>query len=198
MSPAITRPLTYSADASIPRFTRARYQKMVDSGVLDDEDQVELFDGYLVLKVPRDPEHDIALQLTDAALRPRTPPGWNFRVQMSLDLGTSQFEPDLAVVRGFLANSPRNRHPLGIEVGLVVEVANTSLTRDTHDKARVYAQNRVPIYWVVNLPFRAVEVFSDPLGDGFQRRDVYRTGSDVPYILDGQTLTAVPVAEVMP
>jgi hypothetical protein len=51
-------PVTYGLDASIPRFSLARYQRMIETGILTPEDKVELLENYMVLKMPRNPRHD--------------------------------------------------------------------------------------------------------------------------------------------
>ena len=45
---------------------------------------------------------------------------------------------------------------------LVVEVADSSLRLDRRLKAELYARNRLPEYWIVNLVEAALEVHRDP------------------------------------
>lgn len=54
MTPTAT-PVTYGLDSSIARFSVARYQRMVEAGILTSEDKVELLENYVVLKMPRNP-----------------------------------------------------------------------------------------------------------------------------------------------
>ena len=54
------------------------------------------------------------------------------------------------------------RHPGGREALLVIEIARTSTQLDQR-KARIYASAGVPIYWLVDLAARRLEVFSSPL-----------------------------------
>lgn len=65
-----------------------------------------------------------------------------------------------------LGSSPdyEGRHPLAADVGLVIEVADTSLPRDQHDKGRIYANAGIPVYWVVNLVDHRIEIYSRPAG----------------------------------
>src|SRR5437879_1808332 len=51
-------PATYRADPSVYRFSVAQYQQMVEAGVLTVNDKVELLEGYVVLKMARNPPHD--------------------------------------------------------------------------------------------------------------------------------------------
>src|SRR5947209_3013612 len=93
-------PVTYGLDASFPRFSVARYQRMIEAGILTPEDKVELLENYLVLKLPRNPPHDGTIQLITENLALTIPPGWRLRVQLTVVFADSQPEPDFAVVRG--------------------------------------------------------------------------------------------------
>src|SRR5712691_9106553 len=92
-------PVTYGLDASIARFSVARYQKMIEVGILTSEDKVELLENYVVLKMPRNPPHDGTIQLITETLTPAVPPGWRLRVQLTVVLADSQPEPDFSIVR---------------------------------------------------------------------------------------------------
>ncbi len=60
-------------------------------------------------------------------------------------------------------SSFEQRHPRADEILLVVEVASTSLDRDQRWKAEIYARAGIPHYWIVNIPERAIEIFSLPI-----------------------------------
>src|SRR5260370_19563791 len=154
-------PATYGHDASIARFSQARYQKMIEVGILPPEDKVELLENYVVLKMPRNPPHDGTVQLGTEALLPLVPPGWRLRVQLTVVFTDSQPEPDFAVVRGD-ARTYMARHPGPADVGLLIELADSSLLRDQRDKTRIYARGGIPGYWIINLVDRPVEVYTQP------------------------------------
>lgn len=201
MTPVTAQPITYGTDASFPRFSVARYQRMIEAGILTPDDKVELLENRLVLKMPRNPEHDGTIQLITPTLGRLVPAGWSVRVQLSLELSDSQPEPDFAVVRGSVRAYLR-RHPRATDVGVVVEVANSSLIRDQRDKARIYARAAIPIYWIVNLDDRRIEVYTAPSGPvaipAYSCFQTYRPGDDVPLVLDGVTVAAVPAADLLP
>src|SRR3954447_20591445 len=100
MTPLTVQPVTYGLDASIARFSVARYQKMIEVGILTSEDKVELLENYVVLKMARNPPHDGTIQLITETLAPATPQGWRLRGQLTVVLTDSQPEPDFALVRG--------------------------------------------------------------------------------------------------
>lgn len=201
MTQTAARPVTYGLDASIARFSVARYQRMIEAGILDANDQVELLEGYVVLKMPRDPEHDGTIDLVKAALGGLLPAGWFLRVQQAITGIDSQPEPDIAIVRG----GPRtylSRHPGPTDIGLIVEIANSSLVRDRQDKARIYAGAGIAVYWIVNLVDRRIEVYTQPSGPtaapAYAACQYFQPGDAVPLVLDGTALGPVPAADLLP
>jgi Uma2 family endonuclease len=193
--------VTYGHDASIARFSVPRYQKMIETGILTTEDKVELLENYVVLKMPRNPRHDSTIQRMLERLFPHRPSGWGLRVQSAVTLADSQPEPDFALVRGTAADYD-NRHPGPSDVGLVIEVADSSLLRDQRDKTRIYARGGVPCYWIVNLVDRRVEVYSHPSGPAavpaYHSFQTYQPGDAIPLVLDGTVVATVAVADLLP
>ncbi|HEX3149540.1 MAG TPA: Uma2 family endonuclease [Gemmataceae bacterium] len=201
MSTGTITPATYRDAASLAKFSVARYQRMIESGAISPEDKVELLENYLVLKMPRNPPHDGTIDLMDEALRPFVPNGWRLRVQLSLVLSDSQPEPDFALVRG-MARTFVTRHPTAADAGLVVEVADSSLLRDQRDKTRIYARASIPVYWIINLVDRRIEVYSQPSGPteipAYGAFQTYQPGDAVPLVLDGVTVATVPASDLLP
>ena len=63
------------------------------------------------------------------------------------------------------------------------------------------AENKLPVYWLVNIPNRQVEVYTLPRGGKsptYRGRAVYGPGQDVPVVLAGQTFGSIPVSELLP
>ena len=137
---------------------------MIQAGILGEDDNVELLEGWIVPKMARNPAHDamISMIMIDV-LPPRLPKGWFCRGQSAITTTDSEPEPDIAVVRG----TPRDylaRHPGPADMVLVIEVAESSLPRDRSHKGRIYAAASVPVYWIINLVDPQVEVYTDPTG----------------------------------
>jgi Uma2 family endonuclease len=187
--------------AGFRRFTVAEYHKLIDVGVLTENDNLELLDGYLVEKMPHDPIHDGTIQLVEDAIRRLLPLGWCTRVQSAVTLTRSEPEPDVVGVRGD-KRTYLSRHPGPADFGIVVEVSNSSLDSDRDDKIPIYAREGVPVYWIVNLVDRQIEVHEQPSGatanPGYGVRRVLTTGDAVPLVLDGVAVGTIPVAELLP
>lgn len=200
MTPTATA-ATYGLDASIPRFSVARYQRMIEAGILTPDDKVELLENHLVLKMPRNPLHDGLILRLDKRLSRWLPAGWDLRGQSAVELADSQPEPDFAVVRE-APDDYMSRHPNPADVGLVIEVADSSLLRDQRDKTRIYARGSIPCYWIVNLVDRRIEVYTQPSGPAavpaYNSFHLYQPGDDVPLVLDGATVGTIPAAELLP
>jgi Uma2 family endonuclease len=154
----------------IHRFSVAEYWALYDAGLLTEDNKVELLDGWIVPKMTKYPPHDGTIDLLNELLREVLPPGWFPRLQNVVQTRDSDPEPDLAVVRG-KAGDYRRKHPTGEDVGLVIEVADSTVGRD-RKKAAIYARADIPHYWIVNLDDRQIEVYSQPTGAG--RKRVYR------------------------
>jgi Uma2 family endonuclease len=183
------------------RFSVDEYHRMIQADVLNDADRVELLEGYVVLKMPRNPPHHGTIQIVRKRLTRALPPGWDLRIQSAVTLTESEPEPDLAVVRGdertYLA-----RHPGPADVGLIVEVADSSLDRGRDDRGRIYARAAIPIYWIVNLVDGRVEVYSAPSGataaPAYAQRQDLLPGANVPFLLAGAVVASVPVVDLLP
>jgi Uma2 family endonuclease len=189
------------ADASIAKFSVARYQQMIELGVLTAEDKVELLENYVVLKMPRNPPHDGTILRFNKRFGRHLPAGWDLRNQSAIVLSDSQPEPDFAVVR----EDPRDyttHHPVATDVGLLVEIADASLLRDQRDKARIYARGNIPVYWIVNLVDCRIEVHTQPSGpcNAPEYGSVvnYIPGDLVMLVLDGATVATIPVSDLLP
>jgi Uma2 family endonuclease len=102
------------------------------------------------------------IELVQQALSPLLPTGWRIRIQSAITTDDSEPEPDLAVVRGAVRDHI-GRHPTPGETELVVEVTDTSVSRDRW-KCRLYARAGIPQYWIVNLVANRLEVYGDPTG----------------------------------
>lgn len=187
--------------AGFRRFTVPEYHKLIEIGMLTEDDRVELLEGYLVEKMPHDPIHDGTIQLVEGAITRLLPGGWCQRVQSAITLPTSEPEPDVAVVRGS-RRSYLSRHPIVSDFGIVIEVSNTTLDSDRTDKLPIYARDGLPVYWIVNLIDMQIEVYEQPSGPtanpDYATRKTYKPGDAVPLVLDGNAVGTIPASELLP
>ena len=146
------------------RWTRYEYARLIDHGVLDEDEPIELLDGLLLVKEPQHSPHRTAVLLVAKALEQAFGEGWFVQTQSPIILDDrSEPEPDVCVVRG----SPRDyvdAHPR--RPALIVEVAQLGLRRARGRKASAYARARIADYWIVNLVDRVLEVHREPARPG--------------------------------
>ena len=144
------------------RWTRQEYDRLIELGVLREDEPIELLAGRLVVREPQHTPHATATQLATEALRTAFGAAWMVRVRLPLALDDeSEPEPDVAVVRGAPRDYLREHSSTAV---LVVEVAHASLRADRTLKARLYARAGIGDYWIVNLVDRVLEVHRSPTG----------------------------------
>jgi len=149
------------------RWTRHEYDRLIEIGLLREDDPIELVEGRLLVAEPQHDPHARAVELASEALRVGFGPGWRIRVQLPLALGAASLpEPDVAVLRGTPRDAPPG-HPTS--AALVVEVADSSLQVDRGLKVRGYARAGIADYWIVNLLDGVVEVYRDPAPERARR-----------------------------
>lgn len=190
-------PLYQLPSLPVRRFSVAEYQRLIEIGILKEEDRVELLDGWITPKMTINPPHAAILSLAQDAVSARLAGlAWRTRTQSPIALATSQPEPDLTVVIGPLLRY-LVRHPDPADIAFVVEVADSSLDYDRDTKGPLYADAGIPIYWIVNLVDWTVEVYTQPTPSGYTHRQVYQRGDLVPLVLGGQAVAQVPVVELI-
>ena len=170
VEPATTLPL-YRIDVET-------YDRMVASGALEGQ-KVELLEGVLVEVSPQSSAH--ATVITRLARHLGASPRWWVRVQLPVAIPPrSEPEPDLAV---FEQEPSPERHPRAAL--LAVEVSLSSQMIDRNVKAHLYAQAKIPVYWLVDLRTRALEVRTQPSGGGYGTCEIFREGDVVASPLAG-------------
>jgi Uma2 family endonuclease len=181
-------------------FTVDQYEKLVESGAFRPDERAELIEGVVVQKMPQDPPSAVVIEYTLDAVRPQLPTGWRLREQKPVRLSDSEPEPDIAVVRGPVSRYEK-RHPRPAEIAAAIEVADSSLDYDRNEKGRTYARAGIPIYWIINLVERQVEVYGDPRNGKaptYRRRKVYGPEAQVPLVIQGRVVGHVAVRDLLP
>jgi len=185
----------------ILRLSVEQYHAMIKAGILADDDPVELLEGWLVFKMPKNPPHRVATRLVRTALENILPPGWYVDSREPITLQNSEPEPDIVVVRGD-TRQYLDRHPGAEDVAIVIEVSDTTLGRDRTIKKRTYARAGIPVYWIVNLVEAQVEVYDRPSGDSehpdYGQMLIYGRSTVLPIAIAGVTIGAIDVDALLP
>jgi Uma2 family endonuclease len=164
--------------AMAPRnFTRVEYDKMIDAGILGEDEHVELVGGAIVEMSPEGPEHAGTIDLCAEVLRRTFGPGFTVRVQHPIVIDPDgEPQPDIAVVTGE-PGEHLDAHPR--TAALVIEVARSSLDYDRKVKARLYARAGLPEFLIVNLRDRRVEVHRGPAATGYASTSSLEAGATI-------------------
>lgn len=181
------------------KFTRADLERMIEAGIIQPDEKIELINGELIAKeLPMKSAHATAIRLCVRALRSVFPEEAGYLVDTQLPLTLSERDeplPDVAVVEGTIRDFAR-AHPT--RAVLVVEVSETTLRLDRHTKASLYAWAGIPEYWIINLAERVVEVFREPVpmsgrpyGYGYRQQGVYRAGEVLTPVAKPESVIAV-------
>jgi Uma2 family endonuclease len=185
---------------AVHRFTVAQYHRMIATGVLTENDRVELLGGVIVDKMPQHPAHAGTISILLAKLQAKLSRGWIVRVQSPITLEDSEPEPDLAVVRG-----PEEKyltaHPTPEDIALVIEVADSSVEYDRSLKQSAYARARLPVYWIVNLIELKVEVYTEPRAGKmpiYRGEEEFGVENGVPLVISGRETARIPVRHLFP
>ena len=145
------------------RFSRAEYDRLIELGIFQPGEPIELIGGQLMVAEPQGAYHYGALRKTARAIEAAFGPGWDIRTQGPVALDDeSEPEPDVAVVSGTLHDYLRE-HPA--RPALTVEIAESSLGLDRRHKGSLYARAGLDDYWIVNLIDRVLEVYREPIPD---------------------------------
>lgn len=154
-------------------------RRMVDAGVLSEDEDIELIEGEIVVMAAKGYAHEMIKAALVRAIIEAAPADVTVGVEMTIQFSAaSLLEPDTAVIptckliksdAGFVS----------VEHGaclLLVEVAATTLTYDKGRKALEYARHGVQEFWVVDANEGITWIHSGPSGDGWS--SIVKRGGD--------------------
>jgi Uma2 family endonuclease len=160
---------------------------MMRAGVIPEGAQVELIEG-LLIEMPADgPQHrqftnDLAFWLYSILDQRKYTVLPNTTLVLSEDSAPS---PDWSITP---ADIPMDA-VRGSDSLLVIEQADSSLTRDLQSKAALYAAHGVRDYWVIDINAKTLHIHRDPTpeGYGFKQRFAADAGVEA-LLIPGLTL----------
>jgi hypothetical protein len=184
----------------IYRMTPRQFRKAIDAGVFG-ERHVELLGGLPFLLADEPPHIMASRRVHHSMLALASRPRWFADKHYPLELGRWWPLPDVVVLRGPDTTYGARLAGPG-DVALLVEVSDTTYAKDSGPKLRRYASYQIPVYWIVDLNRRIVEVRVRPFGKvkqaGYAHCDLYREGDAIPVELDGQEVGRIAVSDLLP
>ncbi len=150
------------AEEPVRPLRRVEYDQLVALGAFEDE-KLELLYGALVPMTPIGPAHaSVSTRLNVTLVRALAD---RAAIRVAIPVAASddsEPEPDFAVVP---PGDYDHEHPTA--AWLIIEVSDSSLRKDRGVKRRLYAECKVPEYWIVNLVEQVIEVYREPKGGAY-------------------------------
>ena len=170
------------------------YHKLGEVGILTEDSRVELLEGELIEMAPIGGAHMAVVNRLTRLLVLAVGDLGVVSVQNPVRLPPhSEPQPDLAILRPRTGNDAR-AVPGAEDALLLIEVADTTLAYDRTVKLPLYAKCGIPESWIVNLQLRCIEVYREPMADGYARKtEIEFHGSATPLAFPE---VCVAVAEV--
>ena len=146
------------------------YRRMAELGILAPDERVELIEGEIVTMPPIAGDHVDVVNELNARLVLAVGRQAIVSVQNPMILSDlSMPEPDLVLLRARCGTGRRGVPELD-EVLLAIEVADSTLRRDTVVKMPLYARHGVPEAWLADVPGERLVRHRDPVDGAY--RDV--------------------------
>ena len=183
----------------LARLTVDQYEAMVDSGVFTKRDRFTLINGFLVANVPKSPRHTFVGKNLVRKFQRLIPSGWDFRIEDAVRLADSKPEPDVSIARGDI-DDYAERDPGPADLAMVVEIAASNVSEGRR-MAGVYGPAGIPVYWIINLKARQVEVYTllKRRGTrGYGKPRVFKMGQSVPVVIERVQVGLIAVADILP
>lgn len=157
-------------------FTVAEYDRLIETGILREDEQIELIEGVIVEMSPIGSRHVACVNRLNMLLVGFLGPRAIISVQNPIQLSDySEPQPDLAVLRP-RADFYAAALATPADVLLLIEVAESSLEYDRSVKLPLYARALIPEVWVINLAAETLAVYTDPAEQMYQRVHTLKKG----------------------
>ncbi len=160
------------------RFTVGEYHRMGETGILSEDDRVELIEGEIVEMTPIGSRHAGTVARIGHFFSQRLGERIIVWVQnpVQLPLQDSEPQPDVTLLRPRSDFYTRS-HPQAGDVFLLIEVMDASVERDRRVKLPLYATAEIPEVWLVDLNTDRVEVYRQPAAGGYGDARVVERGA---------------------
>jgi Uma2 family endonuclease len=161
------------------KFTVEEYFRMVEAGIFQEDERVELVEGEILLMPPMGHSHIGGVTRHARVFIGNASERYTVLIQSTVRLSESSApEPDLALVK-FREDDYSFAHAVPDDVLLIVEIAESSLAYDRDYKAHVYGRAGIPETWVLNLHGDCIERFQEPGTEGYAQHTVLRRGAKI-------------------
>jgi Uma2 family endonuclease len=163
------------------------YHQMIETGLLN-ERKVELVQGEVIEMSPEGAPHSAYCSEIGEYLRRILGDRAKVREAHPITLSdNSEPEPDIAIVRN-RSTLYRDRHPYPEDIFWLIEISDSTLTKDLTIKRDLYASVGIEEYWVVNLQESVLVVFRDLTLAGYRSTTNFTNGLISPIAFPDMTI----------
>ena len=149
-------------------FTVEEYDAMIKAGVFDGKERVELIEGEFVKKMTQGDLHIGCINRLNYLLVPLLLNKAIVAVQNAVEINPfSAPEPDVAILQ-FRVDFYSTGKARPEDILLLIDVADTTVHSDRQMKIPLYARAEVPEVWLINLPRKIIEVYTEPRNGKYQ------------------------------
>jgi Uma2 family endonuclease len=167
-------------------FSVEEFDRMIRSGILTEDERVELIEGEIVRMSPIGKLHAACVIRLTMLLTRFVGQSALVSVQNPVHLNDfSSPQSDVALLNprdDFYAQA----HPMPDDILLIVEVADTTAASDIAVKVPLYARAGIPVVWLVDLQRDLIEIYDQPANGAYEEAREARRG-------DTLTLESLPV-----
>ncbi|MEM8525643.1 MAG: Uma2 family endonuclease [Bacteroidota bacterium] len=150
------------------------YYTMLDTGILTEDDRVELIHGEIIKMTPIGSRHSGYVTILTNYIKEELGKLILVSVQNPVSLSKySEPEPDIAVLKprdDFYTDS----HPIPSEIFFLIEVADTSVGYDYDIKLPMYAAAGILEVWVLDINEAQLTQHTQPDGNEYLEQKVLR------------------------
>ncbi len=160
-------------------FTVNEFMRMLEDGILNEDERIELLEGELASMSPIGSRHAACVKRINALLSQQVAEKAILGVQDPVQLSEYSLpQPDLSILR-IRSDFYADAHPQAQDTLLVIEVADSSTGDDRLRKLPLYAAAGVPEVWIVDLPDGVVDCYAQPSPEGYRLRRRYAPGDEI-------------------
>jgi Uma2 family endonuclease len=139
------------------KWTIEEYHRAAKLQLFRPDERLELIEGDILVMSPKGSAHVVCCQKLLRSLRFNLASEYDFQCQDPIQIGDSEPEPDLVIIRRNL-----DRIPIAEDVLIVIEISDSTLKYDRETKGRTYAKAQLAEYWIFNLIDNILEIYREP------------------------------------
>lgn len=156
------------------KFTSKEYYQLLDTGILTEDDRVELINGEIIEMSPINNPHVTCINKMTMFFASLVKGKAIVSVQNPVVLDNyNEPQPDLVLFK-HRDDFYFDKKAAAKDVIVAIEVADSSLGFDRNVKSTIYAQHGISEFWIINLKKKELEQYRKPSSDRYEQLNTYK------------------------